>query len=313
MKKLLIAITLIFILSACNIPMEASPTPDVVATIVSKALTEAPTNTPIILTQPVVVTATPVPTLEPTATAVPSEEPTATAVPTQEPTATAVPTEAPTATAVPTEAPTQAPTATLAPTATATLSPEDPAVRFGNPTYAYNFSTISTGWDYEDDQVKVELADGKLNIISKGKPYWNSWYTVSPELKNFYIESTLTMVNCSGGDRIGLAFRLDDDEFYFMGITCDGRWGFSRYTEDDYVVDLLDYAQSAQFNLAGQPNRVGVLANGKDFEFYVNGVKVGSASDDTLSDSGSYGFVSMSLGTVDMKTSVDNLKYWQLP
>ena len=53
------------------------------------------------------------------------------------------------------------------------------------------------------------------------------------------------------------------------------------------------------------------MAKGNQFDFYINGVKVGSATDDRLPDAGTFGFLSMSAGTVNLKTSVDVLEYWE--
>jgi len=122
------------------------------------------------------------------------------------------------------------------------------------------------------------------------------------------------MPNCNGKDRAGLAFRLtNQNQFYFMGLTCDGTWGFNRYTSSNGTETILDYTESDVINPTDQPNRIGVLANGSHFEFYINGVKVGEADDSTYLDAGTYGFVTMSAGTVNFKTSVDSLKYWVLP
>lgn len=277
MKKYALMFILVLTLSACNFPTETTPTPDRVATAVSAALTSVPTNTPIIPTetQP----------LPPTSTA----------------------------TAAPTLAPTETPT--LIPTATSTLSAEDPAVSLGEPTYVEEFNDSASGaWNYEDEWCSLNVNDGHLNIYSKGTPYWNSWYTIGPAIQNFYLEATLNMPNCNGKDRIGLAFRLtNQNQYYFMGLTCDGTWGFSRYTAANAVETILDYVDSDVIKPASETNRIGVLANGNHFEFYINGVKVGQTDDSTYPNAGSYGFVTMSAGTANFKTSVDALEYWLLP
>ncbi|MFZ3151480.1 MAG: hypothetical protein WA116_07330 [Anaerolineaceae bacterium] len=294
MKKYLILLIPVLLLSACNMPSNATATPDLIATNVSQALTNAPTNTSVVLTEPVIVTATEVATIE--TTAAPSEA--LTQVPTTEPTLP------PTVTA----------TSTALPAPTATFSPEDPAIRYGNPTKTDDFSTSSATWNYEDDWSTLNVNNGQLNIYSKGTPYWNSWYTIGPAIQNFYLETTLSIPNCNSGDRIGLAFRLSEDNaYYFMGLTCDGTWGFSRYTSSNETQTILAYESSDQLKPIGEQNRLGVLANGDAFEFYLNGVKVGATTDSSYPKAGTYGFVTMSAGTLNFRTSVDNLKYWLLP
>ncbi len=97
-------------------------------------------------------------------------------------------------------------TPTLTPTFTNTPNAEDPAIRLGEPTKVEEFDTPSGTWSYEDDWFYLNVNDGRLNIYSKGTPYWNSWYTIGPAIRNFYLEATLTMPNCNGKDRAGLAF-----------------------------------------------------------------------------------------------------------
>ena len=96
-----------------------------------------------------------------------------------------------------------------------------------------------------------------------------------------------------------------------MGVTCDGTWGFSYYTQNNQIINILDYQSSDAFRPANEANRIGILAKGDQFGFFINGVKVGSATDSRLTDPGTFGFISMSAGTVNFKTSVDKLEYWE--
>jgi len=279
MKKLLvITIFMMLLLSACNMPNQTQPTPDMVATQVAKVLTEMPTED---LTQPTDLPAAPTdvpPTLETTPTNTPE------------------------------------PTATPTPTLTPTPDSSDPAVRLGSPDGIDDFNSVTGKWDYEDDWSSFRINNGYLNIVSKGTPYWNSWYVTAPKLTDFYLEMIFDMPSCSGKDRIGLAFRAPDvNQFYFMGITCDGSWGFDRYTTNNDIVNILPYSASAQLKPSGQVNRVGVWAEGNSFEFYINGIKVGQASDSTHPGAGSIGFISRTVGSSAFTTRVDKLQYWNLP
>ncbi|MCJ7696693.1 MAG: hypothetical protein MUO40_14885, partial [Anaerolineaceae bacterium] len=176
-KQILFSISLILILSACNLPSAGDPEVDIVGTQVAKLLTEvqsqtisAPTGT---LAAPNVETAT-------------AQE----ASPTPEFTATS----------------TATPTST--PTATQDLS--DPAVSLGAPAWTDDFSSVTAKWEYSDTWSSFHVANGFLNIISKETPYWHSWYVTSPKIKNFYLEMSYDMPICGGTDNIGLAFRAPD-------------------------------------------------------------------------------------------------------
>jgi hypothetical protein len=79
------------------------------------------------------------------------------------------------------------------------------------------------------------------------------------------------------------------------------------------VNTISGFTSSAQFNAAPASNRIGVKAVGNTYEFYVNGKKVGSATDSNLTDSGMIGFVTAYVENNGFTTRVDKLQYWLLP
>lgn len=295
MKKIIPVLLVCLILSACNYPTVEPSSEEVVQTNVALILTNAPETT--LLPDSTKVTVTPEAPLEET-----------TEIPTQ-PIATE--TEVVTQEVQPTATNTPEPTATTAPTATQAPLAGDPVAQLGEPDFLEDFSAAGE-WPYEDDWFLITVSGGQLHAYSKGTPYWSSWYTTYPEVQDAYFETTITRPNCNGEDRFGLVIRWDESqEFYYMGVTCNDTWGFSFYTEDNQIINILDYETSDAFKPASEPNRIGIMAKGNQFDFYINGVKVGSATDDRLPDAGTFGFLSMSAGTVNLKTSVDVLEYWE--
>lgn len=154
------------------------------------------------------------------------------------------------------------------PTSTSTLSPteivdeDDPAVLLGDAAWITDFNGSSSPWDFSSEQAVFKTSDGTLNLTAKNNANWHSWYLSSPKLKNAYLEASLVMPNCSGMDRFGLAFRgggTNWDQFYFMGLTCDGQWGFFRMEPGVKIQTILGY-QSAEPLGDGMnnPHRVGV-------------------------------------------------------
>lgn len=285
MKRLIPLILICLILASCNYPSAELNREEVVQTNVALILTNAPNTT--LLPDQTRETETPL------------------ALPTQPEVAT------PEAQPPSANTPEPQPSPTLAPTPTETPIAGDPVAQLGEPTILEEFN-LAGKWAYEDDWFKTTVSGGQLQVYSKGTPYWSSWYTTYPEVKDGYFESTITRPNCSGQDRFGLVIRWDpSQEFYYMGVTCDGSWNFSYYTKNNQIINLLDYQTSSAFKPANEPNRIGIMAKGNQFDFYVNGTKVGSATDNSLPDAGTFGFLSMSAGTVNLKTSVDKLEYWQ--
>ena len=295
MKKLIPVLLVCLMLSACNYPTNQLSSEEVVQTNVALILTNAPETT--LLPDPTRETETPEATAEAPTEIVTEPAATETEVATPEP--------------QPTDTPEPMPTATTAPTATQAPVAGDPVAQLGEPDFLEDFFDAG-GWPYEDDWFLITVSGGQLHAFSKGTPYWSSWYTTYPEIKDAYFETTITRPNCSGQDRFGLVIRWDESqEFYYMGVTCDGTWGFSFYTEDNQIINILEYQSSDAFNPANEANRIGILAKGDQFDFYINGTKVGTATDDRLDDAGTFGFLSMSAGTVNFKTSIDKLEYWE--
>jgi len=285
MKRIITFLLICLVLGACNYPSSELSSEKIVQTNVALILTNAPDTT--LLPDPTRVADTPIPaatepvfvTLEPQTTTASTPEPTL--------------------------------TATTAPTATSAPVDGDPVATLGEPDFLEDFDAVGN-WSYEDGWFMLTVSGGQLHIYSKGTPYWSSWYTTYPEVQDAYFETTITRPNCSGQDRFGLVIRWDaSQEFYYMGVTCDGTWNFSRYTKNNQIVNILDYQSSDAFKPASEANRIGIMAKGNQFDFYINGVKVGSATDSSLPDAGTFGFLSMSAGTVNFKTSVDKLAYWE--
>ncbi len=303
MKKLIPVLLVCLILSACNYPTTQLSSEEVVQTNVALILTNAPETT--LLPDATQVPETPQPTTKTATEIVPEPTTAETVVVTQEPQPTATNTPEPLPTA------TTAPIVTTAPTATPVPVAGDPVAQLGEPDFLEDFNDPGA-WPYEDDWFKITVSGGQLQAYSKGTPYWTSWYTTYPEVKNAYFETTITRPNCSGEDRFGLVIRWDESqEFYYMGLTCDGNWGFSYYTASHQIFNIVDYQGSTAFKPANEANRIGIMAKGDQFEFYINGVKVGSATDGRLPDEGTFGFLSMSAGTVNFETDVEKLEYWE--
>lgn len=295
MKKLLPVLLLIVLLvSACNLPQKDDLSQDPVVQ----------TRVAVILTQGAPSDDLPVNATEPSSMEAPDPEAEITAIipddiPEEEPAViTPLPVE-------PTAAPTEEP---VTPTA---IQPEAGDPWSGTPDFIDEFDA-GTYWDFEGDYLLSKVSSGKLDFISKGTPWWSSWYTTYPAVKDGYFETTFTSPNCSGKDRFGLVIRWDESqEFYFMGVTCDGTWGFSRYTKDHTIHNIIEYQSSTALKPIAETNRIGILAKGNQFEFFINTINVGSTTDDNLPNPGTFGFVSMSAGTLNFKTSIEKLEYWE--
>lgn len=180
----------------------------------------------------------------------------------------------------------------------------------GEPLYQESFDNGSY-WNFENPYLLSRVANGQLEFTSKGSPWWTSFYTTKPELKNGYFETSFSSSNCSDNDRFGLVIRWTrTNSFYYMGVTCDGKWGFSQYTSDNRILDLLPYESNDALKDPAESKQIGILAKDSEFEFYINRQLVGSLSHDAISDAGFFGFMSMTPGSQPSKTLIDKLEVW---
>jgi hypothetical protein len=237
-----------------------------------------------------------------------------------EPTNTAVfvsPTDTPEPEQVPAVSPTPAPTETFTETPTSTPVENDPAQILGQPAWSYDFDGNTSPWDRVDtDQASFKTDNGFLNLTAKANANWHSWYLSSPTLKNAYVEATIQMNTCSGNDRFGLAVRgsSDGQQFYFLGISCDGRWGLFRMAENAIINTVVSYQETEQLTPGlSNPHRVGIWMKDNNYRIFINGVEVGSATDSTLMDAGYTGFLIAFANTSGFTVKVDQLKYWNVP
>lgn len=283
MKKItLLTVSLLLltalILTGCNLPGSSSePTADIVATQVAKMLTETAIVAP------------------PTETETPPPEET-------EPPVESSPTV----------------TATMTVTPTATVSQEDPAQQLGSPAWTENFNGSSSPWDFDYTQALFETKDGYLNMTARVNPNWHSWYVSSPSLQNAYVEATISMSNCSGADRFGLVVRATGspnyDQLYFMGVTCDGQWGFFRMSAGVDIHEIKGFQPADQLSDGtDKPHRVGIWMKGSNFTFFIDGEEVGTATDSTLPNNGYTGFLIAYANNSGYTVKVDETRYWNVP
>jgi hypothetical protein len=267
---------LVVLLSGCNLPSQAGePTVDLVSTQVARLQTES-----------------------------------AAAEEVQTATETLTP---PTETEV-VASPTATQTNTVTPTAT--LEPGDPAQQLGSPAWTQDFSGSTSAWDFDYPQATFQTSGGYLNLVTKANANWHSWYVSSPKLQDAYVEATIKMSSCSGSDRFGLAVRASSDgqQFYYMGITCSGQWGFFRMAPDVEIYEIKGYQNATQLsNGTDQPHRIGIRMDGSSFTFYIDGEEVGTASDSTLTGEGYTGFLIAFANNPGFTTQVDTLRYWNIP
>jgi len=310
MKKFVFTalILLAVLLTGCNLPGSQGETSedadDQMATEIARILTGTPVEVDISPTpQEVEEEETSVP-VEPTVTLESGE--------TEEPeeTATAEPTETPeeeeTETPTPTDTPTEEPTPTLAET--------DPARTLGDPDWV---DTMEDGENWPtgvNEYSSINFENGFLKLT--GETELDGWRLSWPYLEDFYLEATMQTPECEEGDHFGLVFRSpvnsEATKGYLFGITCDGQYGLRRW-DGKTMFFPIQWTESDVINSGAEAvNKLGVMAEGENLTFYINGEEVDKVVNPVYL-TGNFGIFVGSIETEGLTVWVDQVRYWKNP
>jgi len=257
-KLMLVSILVIFILSACNLPIgKATPDTNAVATRVAATLAAAGIST--------------------------NTQQSGSSLPT-------VGLETATLTATATE--------TSTPTPTPTTSPEDPKLSLGSPDFIFSAASSGDPFGvvknpYNDDAVTITNQVGGLNFTSKAINLGKRWRLSAFNPTNFYLEGTFKTLSCAGKDNYGLVMRVptyNDSLGYYIGMSCDGSYIVDRLDLAGNNTNLVGWTPDTHIKAGeNQENRLGVMAINDHFKIYINGSLVKEFTDDAIPNKGHVG------------------------
>ncbi|HEU5381450.1 MAG TPA: protein kinase [Ktedonobacteraceae bacterium] len=147
------------------------------------------------------------------------------------------------------------------------------------------------GNNWPNDGVSCSFTNNRYYVSA------NSADTLQPCISNssnlqygdaaFQVDATLI-----SSDDAGLIFRTsaDGNQFYDFEITRQGQFYF-RYRDNGKYTFLIQPTASSAIAPVGNANTLLVIANGPDFQFFINGTQVGKAHDSTFTG-GQLGVVS---------------------
>ena len=218
----------------------------------------------------------------------------------------ASPPPAPTATATLTPTMTATPSATVTPTL---------ALRVGEPDKRINFSNGDGGFYSDDDEnTIITPKNGTLELVSTMRVVgWHGWSMHFDKIDNFYLESTINVVNCAGSDQYGMVFRGPTySKGCFFGLTCNGSY-FLDYLDGKYQPIIVETASRLINTGSGQTNRLGVHANGENLTLYINDQIVQELRDPTYTGKGVFGIFIAAYQTPNFTIQLDEIAYWLNP
>jgi hypothetical protein len=268
----------------CSLLSACSPAdPALVARAVNATLTAAISPTPIVV----------VVTVEKPVTVIPPDTATPTLTETPMPTATA------TTTPTPTDTPTLAASPTL-------------PFAVGDSIWHDDFTDPGLWYPTDDVAQRTEVRDGQLFITLKLAERFALTYNNTRRAQDFYAAVTGRAAVCATRDRYGLLFRVQDgSNYYLLDVDCDGRYRVTKMVNDERTI-LQDWAASADLRSAGQPNTLGVRAQGHTFEVFINQKSQAVFTDEGFADGGFGLYAGSGAISLNFTASFDDLQVWKL-
>ncbi len=229
----------------------------------------------------------------------------------------------PSATPTKTTQPTSTPGGTPLPQSqiTATFTASDPR----------SLLPVATWTDTMDDGKNWPIGTDEYSAISFQNGFMmltgllpdNGWRLAVNDVDNAYFETTAKFGPvCHGMDKWGMMLRSPDrttaDRGYWFNITCDGKLAFQKWQleppdGETKVTNLIAWTSNSNIKPgANAVNRLGILAKGSHFTFFINGVQVGESNDSSF-PYGGFGILIGARETNRLIIYVDEMSYWLNP
>jgi tetratricopeptide (TPR) repeat protein len=188
-------------------------------------------------------------------------------------------------------------------------------VNVGNLVFYEDFANNHHGWwtgNANADPARLNegtIRDGEYLIVTHKKDV--SWRVTCEDCGNLddvYFEANTRYVRGSATYPYGLVLRGDRgvDQTYLFSITADGSYRVAKDVEDK-IVPLASWTSDPVIRPNGT-NRLGVLARGSSFEFFINGKSVARVNDTSLSK----GYIGFSVGITDLEVAFSQVRVWQV-
>lgn len=152
-------------------------------------------------------------------------------------------------------------------------------VEAGKVAYIATFDGFREDWNLSEGQLKSQIVDPGVLRISVGDTDSLPFAEANPHFGDFDLRAQATAVEGPLNNGYGLIFRLqnkdntspDDDSFYLFMVSSDGYYQLVRSIEGE-AREVSTWIPSPIVNTGiGATNFLRVVAQGSQFQFYVNG------------------------------------------
>ncbi len=182
----------------------------------------------------------------------------------------------------------------------------------GDLLYSDDFVTRKESMWYttSDENLTQFYKDGKYNILLKKKG-WSSWSFAGLEQQDFVLEVDASQEGGPDDNDYGVVARYTDlGNYSLFLISGDGYFGYLRKENGNWVAPF-SWTRSEAIRIGNASNRIKVVANGENIEFYANGSLLGQFEDENPL-AGDVGLWAESFDEGNVHISFDNLTIYAL-
>ncbi|MBN2502788.1 MAG: hypothetical protein JXB38_18560 [Anaerolineales bacterium] len=183
----------------------------------------------------------------------------------------------------------------------------------GEPSWLDTFADASNWTPFSDASGRLVIENGRMALTASKEYGYDIWTTSYPEAFDFFIEAVMTTGgSCAGSDRYGLLLRSSEsDRGYLIGMTCDGRFSFRRWTGDSFIYKS-GWTRSQYINTGpNATNNLGIRLVDENIDIYINGVLVAEDTDKNISG-GKFGPFAAAATSSEFTVYFEQLAYWAI-
>ncbi len=170
-----------------------------------------------------------------------------------------------------------------------------------------DFSDNTAGW-VEGDEADgaLTLTDGEYYVRVK-TPNYMYWSLAGGDWGDIVADVDVRGVDGTDDNEFGVLCRYQDsDNFYQFSISGDGYYRLAAWVNGEFT-ELLPWDTSNSIKQGKTTNHLTVICNGDTLEMRVNGDKLFSVTDNSLSQSGDVALYAGTFDTPDTTVAFDNL------
>ncbi|HYX50322.1 MAG TPA: family 16 glycoside hydrolase, partial [Ktedonobacteraceae bacterium] len=180
------------------------------------------------------------------------------------------------------------------------------------PIFADDLSTDFIS-DWYVDYTNCTFIGNTYHVIVKQN---NAFQTCKSSILSYDNAALQVDVSLLSGSNAGIILRATDQQFYEFGIDNQGNFFFRRHDPDvaggGSFTDLIPATKSNAIFPGKRKNTLLVIANGSNFDLFINGTYVGNYQDSTYTN-GQIGFSVATYSTVNAaEASFSNLKVYSV-